>query len=240
MAAAVGLGRGDPGLQPPRLRAVHHARRHRRRSSAAASAGPARGCAGAVAGRMVAAWLITLPAAGVVGALMWWIGHLIGGLRRRAGRLRAPAARGRRGLPALAPGPGRPAQRQRRVGRRATGRPRPGRHGELRGPAMHNIGFAADSALEDPRRLPAARRRPARPVRAGHPVPGLRRGRRGRGARVRRVQPDPAPARHGGRLRSVSRSCCSACVLGITFIVASGFGKAVSFAHIYPTIVDKH
>jgi PiT family inorganic phosphate transporter len=33
-----------------------------------------------VAGRMVIAWLITLPAAGVVGALMWWIGHVIGGL----------------------------------------------------------------------------------------------------------------------------------------------------------------
>jgi inorganic phosphate transporter, PiT family len=32
-----------------------------------------------VAGRMVAAWLITLPAAAVVGAAMWWIGHLIGG-----------------------------------------------------------------------------------------------------------------------------------------------------------------
>ncbi|GAA2628119.1 phosphate transporter [Paractinoplanes durhamensis] len=33
-----------------------------------------------VAGRMITAWLITLPAAGVVGALMWGIGHLIGGL----------------------------------------------------------------------------------------------------------------------------------------------------------------
>ena len=33
-----------------------------------------------VAGRMVLAWLITLPAAGIVGALMWWAGHLIGGL----------------------------------------------------------------------------------------------------------------------------------------------------------------
>ena len=32
-----------------------------------------------VAGRMVAAWLITLPAAAVVGALTWWIGHLLGG-----------------------------------------------------------------------------------------------------------------------------------------------------------------
>jgi hypothetical protein len=28
--------------------------------------------------------------------------------------------------------------------------------------------------------------------------------------------------------------------LGITFIVASGFGKALSFDHLYPTIVDKH
>jgi inorganic phosphate transporter, PiT family len=33
-----------------------------------------------VAGRMVAAWLITLPAAGLVGAVMWWIGHLVGGV----------------------------------------------------------------------------------------------------------------------------------------------------------------
>jgi hypothetical protein len=29
-------------------------------------------------------------------------------------------------------------------------------------------------------------------------------------------------------------------LLGITFIVASGFGKALSFEHIYPTIVPKH
>jgi len=28
-------------------------------------------------------------------------------------------------------------------------------------------------------------------------------------------------------------------LLGITFIVAGGFGKALSFEHIYPTIVDK-
>jgi len=34
----------------------------------------------AVAGRMVTAWLITLPMAAVVGAVMWWIGHLLGGL----------------------------------------------------------------------------------------------------------------------------------------------------------------
>ncbi len=28
--------------------------------------------------------------------------------------------------------------------------------------------------------------------------------------------------------------------LGITFIVASGFGMKLSFEHIYPTLVDKH
>ena len=33
-----------------------------------------------VAGRMVTAWLITLPSAAVVGAVMWWIGHLFGGV----------------------------------------------------------------------------------------------------------------------------------------------------------------
>jgi PiT family inorganic phosphate transporter len=33
-----------------------------------------------VAGRMVSAWLITLPAAGLVGAVMWYLGHAIGGV----------------------------------------------------------------------------------------------------------------------------------------------------------------
>jgi PiT family inorganic phosphate transporter len=32
-----------------------------------------------VAGRMVVAWVITLPMAGLVGAATWWIGHLAGG-----------------------------------------------------------------------------------------------------------------------------------------------------------------
>ncbi len=31
----------------------------------------------------------------------------------------------------------------------------------------------------------------------------------------------------------------AAIALGITFIVASGFGKMLSFEHIYPTIIDK-
>ncbi|MBP2457140.1 PiT family inorganic phosphate transporter [Clavibacter michiganensis] len=32
-----------------------------------------------VALRMVVAWIITLPAAALVGAVMWWLGHLVGG-----------------------------------------------------------------------------------------------------------------------------------------------------------------
>ena len=33
-----------------------------------------------VAGRMLAAWVITLPMAGLVGAVMWFIGNVIGGV----------------------------------------------------------------------------------------------------------------------------------------------------------------
>jgi PiT family inorganic phosphate transporter len=33
-----------------------------------------------VAGRMVVTWCITLPSAALVGALMWWVGHLVGGV----------------------------------------------------------------------------------------------------------------------------------------------------------------
>ncbi len=33
-----------------------------------------------VAGRMLVAWTITLPAAGLVGAMMWWVAHLLGGI----------------------------------------------------------------------------------------------------------------------------------------------------------------
>lgn len=32
-----------------------------------------------VAGRMIVAWMITLPAAGLVGAVCWWISHTLGG-----------------------------------------------------------------------------------------------------------------------------------------------------------------
>jgi hypothetical protein len=31
-----------------------------------------------------------------------------------------------------------------------------------------------------------------------------------------------------------------AVLLGLTFIVATGFGKVLSFEHVFPTIIDKH
>jgi len=50
---------------------------------------------------------------------------------------------------------------------------------------------------------------------------------------------------HPNLLGTVLATLCFAVVLagialGITFIVASGFGKALSFEHIYPVLVDKH
>jgi PiT family inorganic phosphate transporter len=33
-----------------------------------------------VAGRMVVAWVITMPSAGITAAVMWWLGHLLGGI----------------------------------------------------------------------------------------------------------------------------------------------------------------
>ena len=63
-----------------------------------------------VAGRMVAAWLITLPAAGVVGAVMWFLGDLLGGYAGPRGRLRrAGRARGGHVRPLAGASPSTPA-----------------------------------------------------------------------------------------------------------------------------------
>jgi hypothetical protein len=51
----------------------------------------------------------------------------------------------------------------------------------------------------------------------------------------------PAPHPVG---RTVGLLCfaivLAAVALGITFIVATGFGKTLSFEHVYPTLVPKH
>jgi len=52
-----------------------------------------------------------------------------------------------------------------------------------------------------------------------------------------------ASAQVGGGYRALSVLCFAAVALavalGITVVVASGFGKMVSFEHIYPVLVDK-
>lgn len=58
--------------------------------------------------------------------------------------------------------------------------------------------------------------------------------------------PDGTPTKDGpvGPLGKVLATLCFGLVLagvalGLTFIVASGFGKALSFEHLYPTLVNK-
>jgi hypothetical protein len=52
-----------------------------------------------------------------------------------------------------------------------------------------------------------------------------------------------ATTQAGGGYRALSVLCFAAVALavalGITVVVASGFGKMVSFEHIYPVLVDK-
>ncbi|MEZ0163372.1 hypothetical protein AB2L27_01185 [Kineococcus sp. LSe6-4] len=55
------------------------------------------------------------------------------------------------------------------------------------------------------------------------------------------AETDHAPGHPAG---TVLAAVCFAVVvaavaLGITFIVAGGFGKALSFEHVYPTVVDQ-
>ena len=103
---------------------------------------------------------------------------------------------------------------------------------------MHNVSFAADSALKI---LVAC-------VLLGAGLPalfavGIRALAYGAGgdAEVRESGVSSPPTRPLG---TVAGYLCFAIVLlgvvlGITFIVASGFGKAVSFDHIYPPIINQ-
>jgi hypothetical protein len=104
---------------------------------------------------------------------------------------------------------------------------------------MHNIGFAADSAV----RILLA----CLVLGAGLPAlfaVGIRALAYGAGGEPEVYDsgvstPKPRP------LGTVAGYLCFTIVLlgvvlGITFIVASGFGKTVSFEHIYPIIADKH
>ena len=103
-----------------------------------------------IAGRMAAGWLLTLPAAAVVGALVWLVGHAFGtsGAGSAIGSLVEFAilvAPRRLHLPALPPAAGRRAQRQRRLGRRHRRRPAAIRHGRCR---MSAVGYDLRFAVE--------------------------------------------------------------------------------------------
>ena len=71
-----------------------------------------------VAGRMAVAWLVTLPLAGLVGAVTYWIVHLIGGYPGAIIGFSLLVAVSADHLHPVAQGEGGPQQRQRRVGRR--------------------------------------------------------------------------------------------------------------------------
>ena len=68
-----------------------------------------------VAGRMATAWLITLPAAGLVGAITYWVVHGIGGFAGSIIGFGSAGGNGHGDLPAVAQDQGGPQQRQRRV-----------------------------------------------------------------------------------------------------------------------------
>jgi hypothetical protein len=67
------------------------------------------------------------------------------------------------------------------------------------------------------------------------------------GVRSLSVAADAQPGKNRARVRPIARGVAILCfvivlsgvALGITYIVASGFGKTLSFEHIYPTLVSK-
>ena len=100
---------------------------------------------------------------------------------------------------------------------------------------MHNLGFALDGAW---RVLLAGLL-----LGAGLPAVfalGVRAMAYGQGGAA---ETDPAARPHPAG-RALGTLCFAlvliAVALGITFIVATGFGKQLSFEHIYPTLTDKH
>ena len=72
------LGRRHPELERRRHGAVHHAGRHRLDPGLRCRQAR-RQVRWAVAGRMAVAWLFTLPAAALVGAIAFWISHVVAG-----------------------------------------------------------------------------------------------------------------------------------------------------------------
>ena len=82
--AAQGVGRGgDPRRLARRLPAVDDARDLRRRSWAPAPPSALSAVRWGVAGNIVVAWVLTLPASALVGALTYLVVHAVRRRRRR-------------------------------------------------------------------------------------------------------------------------------------------------------------
>ena len=182
----------------------------------------------AVAGRMVLAWTVTLPAAALVGAAMWVVGNALGGY---AGPLAVVAI-----LIAVAGfiyvRAGRQPINPDNVNDEWTGTSRHRGEGEcLMG---DNLGFALDGAWQV--LCYGLLLGAGIPVVFALGVRSLAWGNGGTGATDdRRATP------FIGKLLA---GVCFALVvlavgLGLTAIVAAGFGKQLSFEHVYPTLVDK-
>ena len=180
---------------------------------------------------MVLAWLITLPAAGTVGALMWWLGDLLGGY---AGPVVVFLS-----LVALAAYMFVRSQRQPvhpgNVNDEWTGTP----SASVLPP--EKVAHDGQPAVRGRGRLEGAARRAGPRCRA----PGGVRHRasaRWPGVPVAppRSMSTPDRIRSAGRLAALCFLVVLAGIgLGLTIILAAGQGKIVSFDHVYPTIVDK-
>ena len=188
-----------------------------------------------VAGRMVLAWLITFPMAAVGGR-----GHVVdrqprGGL---AGAIVVFAILV--GLSALM------YVRSRRAPSTTTTSTTTGTGLRRCRPRRPPRPSADEETLDEQPRLRPRRRLAGAPRRTGprcRSPGGLRRRHPVTGVGHRRLRPR---SRAAARTRSgrVLAALCFAVVLagvalGITFIVASGFGYALSFEHVYPTLVEK-
>ena len=206
------------------------------RSWAPASASPAASCGGDVAGRMVVAWCITMPAAGLTRGVHVVARQSLQRPRRRPGHDRDSGRPQRVDVGAFASLADRGGQRQRRVGR--AGRPRAGRDC---GEGLTVMQLFWDSAWKVViwsvvlgAGLPALFAVGVRTtVLANAGRPGLEAG--GESA--------PRTPGHRGVYRVIGVVCfalvVAAVVIGLTIIAATGFGKEVSFEHVYPTVQPK-
>ena len=146
-----------------------------------------------VAGRMVMAWLITMPAAGLVGAAMWWLGDALGGYAGPIAVVVVLLGLASLHVRAVEAAAGAPGQRQRRVDRYSQGL------GQAGGGSMtQNLQYAVEAAWKVLARRAVGRRRATHDLRVRRALAGVGYRWRGRGG-CRREAPPGGPGDRGGR-----------------------------------------